>query len=93
MTGGLSAEAGIFSRHCSESAGSRGEPVAPLLPAVTRADNPAARCSGFIPGPDASQEEARPVLLRWNVALGDDYHNVWSPVQGQLGRPLLHLVP
>lgn len=73
MTGGLSAEAGIFSSHCSESASSRGEPVAPLLSAATRVDilNLSACCFRFISRLDTSQEEARPVLLRCNVALGN----------------------
>lgn len=73
MTGGLSAEAGIFSRQCSESTSSRGDPLAPLLPAATRVDilSPSAHCSRFIPRLNTSQEEARPVLLRCGVVLGN----------------------
>lgn len=36
---------------------------------------------------DTSQKEARAVVLRCDVALGNDNHIVWPPVQSQLDKP------
>lgn len=89
MTGGLSAEAGIFFQVAVLSQQVAGENPLPCIhlqplefPFLTSLHIVLDSCPT-----DISQKEARAVVLSCDVALENDDHIVWPPVQGQLDRP------